>query len=377
MQEVALGISIVGNVTTGQWTRGSEGGRRAILGSLFGSNSWHHVVTTLNATSGETTWFVNGTEASRIKEVVPLFRAPPLLGGELYLGWDISSDGGEGLGLIGTATLDALVDEFRLHNRVLTPAEVAAGLWAVPPPEGLPGMVLRWAFDDPLGGAEADLSGAGHHGMRGAVPRFYADVFPFQGEGFQQVTAPVMVKDDRLPVATTDCSLLVALVPAGASSTLEFQERVDVAGQPVLGSAQLLEGGRAVLYQAPAAWPQGTSFPVTFPVELSTGSCDMRIYDTLRCAPTEARGVTVAHGDAAVIRLGTICADGLPPVVEITQLPPGGRLYQIIHDPTTFYVNAGTNGDLVSCSLVAPPHPPSSFNRHFDTYTCVHICNVW
>jgi hypothetical protein len=353
---VAVGISIVGNVTSGQWVRGSEAGGRSILGDLFGSNSWHHIVSSLNFSSGETIWYVNGTESDRVAEVSPVFRRPPETGGEFYLGWHLHSDGGAGLGLRVAAQLDGVIDEFRIHNRVLTTEEVTAGVWRVPSDELTDGLVLRWAFDDPTGDVEFDLSGNGNHGNRGVVPRFYSDVFLFGDEGFRGLTRPVMVKDDMLPIANLGCSSAVALVPANASVGLTFQVEVTLNSQPALGSAHL-KGRHAVIYDAPEQWPleDEPSFipPITFPlVSVEGEACSARVYPTARCAPSAGRGVEVAQGGSAIIRLGTICSDGRPPVVEITQLPAGGSLYQVTDDPSNFYLSA------VQRTLVSQPHLP-------------------
>jgi hypothetical protein len=119
----------------------------------------------------------------------------PLPGGHLQMGVEMLSIPSQPNSLMAETSASFSIDVFRVYNRSLSAAEIAAVLWAFDPPSSAAGaLLLHWRFDEPDPEVEIDLSGRDNHGAWGAsasldTPHAYRLGFT-DGAVYSQVLKP-------------------------------------------------------------------------------------------------------------------------------------------------------------------------------------------
>lgn len=375
-QELSFEVGGFRGSSAFSWSRYGESLRCYACGTAYFDGFWHHIVATINYTSGDAAFYVNGTAlwlspGASGPTGSSMFKTPPRAGGEVMVGAGLDvMDGRRGTAQVNQLA-SAAIDDLRIHNRPLTPAEISAGAWRLPDdmgPDYARSLVLHWAFDDPHGAVEEDLSGSGNHGLRGGLDGHLGaritygqsnQPVPVVGPGFVNgVTSPrsrrldstesggqgasisrtttmfasravptqiVMLADiDRRP----EEPLLLVVTAVPEAGTLRFS--ADPASRIVTAGEEL--GGTPVLYfHPPEAWGKG-SYNIDDSVTLlyrvaQSGMYAIDILAAPQCFAPD-RTFEVVQGRWHALELGTLCEDGHVVQTEITSLPQRGRLHR-------------------------------------------------
>lgn len=229
---------------------------------------WAHVTATLDFETGEYAMYVNGTLL--YGDVDPGAMEPLLPGGELEMGATVQTISSQPTQFTALAESSFSADVLRLYNRTLSPAEVAAGLWAYQPlPATAGSLLLHWRFDTPGVEVEEDYSGNGNHGRWGASPNLHQPHVYYQSKPEGVVEAWVHRPASVMSTApTVGASRVSALAVPGAVVELILAESAVAAGACTLLSlptAGLLAGigdQRDVSAFQARAPPPGTCYAI-------------------------------------------------------------------------------------------------------------------
>ena len=275
----------------------------------------------------------------------------------------------------GWLSLSMNVDEFRLYNRTLSPEEVEAGAWKLPSPDRpVPGLILRWGFDNPDSKVEVDLSGNGNHGVRGGVPGLYPETYAFTQVGTVQVQPPSPITSGALDLATGGgpCEGAAALARPGQHGVkLRLPHNATVSSLPEVGSLsldpasgeQLVAGSvvasGAVFYSAPEDWSAASPVQFTYTASSASGEpveCTAMIHPGRPCQPADQIDESFPEGSwiTRALRLAHFrCNDGRPVMAQVTSLPAIGSLWQ----PANFSMVPPGTTEFGLGQLVAAPDP--------------------
>eukprot|EP00951_Prasinocladus_malaysianus_P047253 scaffold649585_cov33-Prasinocladus_malaysianus.AAC.2 len=86
-----------------------------------------------------------------------------------------------------------VIDDLRIHSRVLSPEEVTAGSWRLPADmsqEYRDGLSLHWSFEELNSIMEPDLSGRGMHGIRGGIDNRLGGQLVYRFDQVLPITKP-------------------------------------------------------------------------------------------------------------------------------------------------------------------------------------------
>jgi hypothetical protein len=143
MHTTDTGAMYVGTDTTTRFTNSNLGNDTLAL------NEWQHFVFTFDGSSREAKFYKNGSPLA-----TKTMNAP-----DQWTGFRI--------GVPATASVDGLVDEVRVYDRVLMPSEVTAHYASGQGTYGASetGLVAGWHFDEGTGHVVEDYSGNGHDAL--------------------------------------------------------------------------------------------------------------------------------------------------------------------------------------------------------------------
>lgn len=341
-QELAIDVGIAAGFLGFQWNRGGKFAACIPCGfsidPMVYYTSWSHLVATLDFTTGDAAYYVNGTLLRKVpgEKQEAIFRTVPRPGGHILVGmglapssvaWDVNQ------------LSSAAMDDMRIHNRVLSADEVKAGAWKHPhqlPKSYTDSLVLHWGFDDPNGDTELDLSGRGRDGIRGAVDNVPGGRVSYK-DSLTPVSKPRPVMGPVREPGPFNISTFVLLGEesqlhsrgTGASGPIQLVSLPETGQLLLSGSAAAAVGqdvsGAELLYRAPEQWPGSEEAPVEFRYQTGGVLYSARIYLARPCAAPN-RAVAATSWENVTLLLGGICGDGRHVDTEILGPPTMGTI---------------------------------------------------
>ena len=375
--------------TAMSWLRGTEMVFCYQCGTAFQDGYWHHIVSSMDYATGETAYYVNGTLLAVQHGFMAgdNFRTVPRRKGVLILGIGMDAAEGEDGRVIAQQLSSHSLDDIRVHNRVLSPEEVAAGAWRLPADmsdEYRKSLMLHWSFDDPHPATEMDLSGNQAHGRWGALDDVDGVSIAYR-ERQVQVTIPATVQG--LPPDTVLSAMNVSMfAPAGqarmeiplprannSATSVVVMSLNETAGQllwsdSVSGSlmtplrGQSLEPRGQLYFQSAASLP---AHPETDPAaelwyQLGDQACSVRVFRPPECSPP-SRSFSGIHAKHLLLSLGNRCGDGMAVQTQILTAPTRGKLFEFLPDMQIWpFFNALEVRPPCNCLCVLAPSVPST-----------------
>lgn len=345
------------------WRRGGSRAYCYNCGTVWTDTYWHHLTTTVDYVSGNVAFYVNGTFLHMVPNAMleNSFRSIPPPGGEVLVGLSLIDEGAGPLRVSEVASM--LLDELRVYDRPLTADEIANRVWKSPQEAGnADNLVLHWAFNDPDGTLEVDLSGRGAHGQRGALDNNPGVSLCFNRLPPAPIRPPMFSNGPLLTGArdiVTFAPSLGEIVPLVALDPASEPDAA-ILSQPGVGELFLEDTGNGnpalLQYRAPLAWPSPLSSSA-LRASYSLGDGLPRPVHVLLPPPCSAppRLQMAVVGKLAVLKLGGICSTGSPVLPEIIAPPTAGRLSTFLPGQQTWPYSL----EILVGQRFYPPPPPS------------------
>lgn len=353
---LSIGTGFNGQTVLG-WRRNGRAAQAPGFNSVYVPNgSWHHIVATMDYATGNCSFYVNGTHIASVdgETLGDAYQIIPPTGGQLILGFILEA----------TFTIPAainyvsamLLDDLRVHDRVLTAEEVRAGAWRLPsemPSSYTDSLALHWAFEEPGSAAEEDLSGQGAHGERGAIERIPGAIIGSRA-GEVAVVPPIISSSGIYLTAHENRAVLVAPgktidlpIPMNLNDSAEATTTAKLLRLPSSGSLSWLlpDGSSAAAsindtgspsklrYTAPSGnWSLSDAHRISDTIQWEIGGkvFTITMHPREKCAAPVHQLFRQAVGVPTLIELGGLCWDGRR-VMPVIQGPPSrGRLFEFL-----------------------------------------------
>ncbi|KAK3282215.1 hypothetical protein CYMTET_10036 [Cymbomonas tetramitiformis] len=339
----------------------------AICTSIFLSGEWNHVALAWNVTTGSAWTYINGELVDSVAVLGKQSGETPGLtegriteavqpGGYVLFGQEQDSLVG---GFDELQSLDGVIDEFRVWNRALSQAQIAAHLYLQLDPYLYPGLDLYFSFnsltENNLGKLVVpELTGSGQDGFyghtmnaenemcyatnRGCVsptaPRFVASHAPLSGGPLIFYIEPGQSLILRLPASSSSRQALqISLMTAPNSGALYrapmLEDAIALTAGEVIGwvmdDAKDVELVYVVPEEIEASW--STTFRYEARDEdQSSAAADVALYNEQVIAPAD-KSYHLTEDTPDYFLLGSLAEDGHPATAVITSLPAAGTLY--------------------------------------------------